>query len=164
MFCFFLFRLTNIFSPSAKLMHTFFKDINDELVASEPDFRAPHLTFLDPEVADIWSVKAGREEYMNIGVTKTYNPEIAKAISLARCLADPLTEIAKLYQNKEVLSLFLHDLQDMVNQDVLYDHLGRVFVLVVNAVGVDINDVLRHPWKQHLLSFVAGIYCYNWVY
>jgi transcription elongation factor SPT6 len=83
---------------------------------------------------------------------------VARALSLARRISDPLTEFAKLYNTeRDILSLYLHDLQDMVSPDTLYDRLGRVFVLVVNVVGVDFNEMLRCPWKQHLLNFVSGV-------
>lgn len=104
------------------------------------------------------AAKSAREEYSTLSITKTYNVNIARAISLARRLADPLTEITRLYNyEKDILSLDLHLLQDMVAPDLLYEHLGRACVLVTNAVGVDFNEMLRCSWKRHLLSFVAGL-------
>lgn len=142
---------------SAKEMHGHLLHICNTILAKEIDFRAPHLTFMDTEVADVWSTKSAKKEYETLGISKVYNPNIAKAISLARRLADPMTEIARLYNSeKDVLSLSLHPLQDMISDDLLFDRLGRACVMVVNTVGVDFNEMLRCPWKRHLLSFVSG--------
>jgi len=60
-------------------------------------------------------------------------------------------------KQKEICSIVLHPLQNTLNQDLLYSRLERVFVSIVNAVGVDINELLRNPRKSHILSFVAGL-------
>jgi len=112
-----------------------------------------HYTFVDPEVANIFatSMYASRK-YPGL------SQGVLRAISIGRHLLDPLMEFSRLCnRDRELLCLRLHPLQDMINQDVLYDVLERVFVSIVNAVGVNINQAINHDWKAHLLSHVAGL-------
>eukprot|EP01124_Arcella_intermedia_P007505 TRINITY_DN14602_c0_g1_i1.p1 TRINITY_DN14602_c0_g1~~TRINITY_DN14602_c0_g1_i1.p1 ORF type:complete len:1488 (+),score=459.79 TRINITY_DN14602_c0_g1_i1:541-4464(+) len=112
-----------------------------------------HFIFANPEAANIYSSSKHAE--------KTY-PSLSigarRAISLGRRVLDPLVEYSRLCnRDKEVLCLKLHNLQDFVNQNVLFDTLERVFVTLVNAIGVDINQALAHEWKSMALPFIAGL-------
>jgi transcription elongation factor SPT6 len=87
-----------------------------------------------------------------------FNAQLMRALSVGRRLLDPLVECARLCNGKrDVCCLSLHTLQDVVSPDALYTRLERVFVTLVNAVGVDINEVLREPRLAPLLGFVAGL-------
>lgn len=87
-----------------------------------------------------------------------YNAQVTRALSLGRRLLDPLVECARLCNAKrDICCLSLHSLQDVLSAEALYARVERVFVTLVNAIGVDINDVLRAPRLAPLLGFVAGL-------
>ncbi|EFA74515.1 SH2 domain-containing protein [Heterostelium album PN500] len=86
-------------------------------------------------------------------------PSVLKhAVAVARCALDPLSEYSNLCtDNKEVLYLKLHPLQEMIGKDYLLKLLYRCFINVVNAVGVDINKYVKNKFAASPLQFVSGL-------
>ncbi|KAL9642881.1 hypothetical protein ABK040_010577 [Willaertia magna] len=80
-----------------------------------------------------------------------------RAISVGRRLRDPLTEIAGLFNNEELLCVKFHPLQDMIPKDQLVRGLEKSLVRVVNRVGVEFNRVVSYPSLQNTLRFVSGL-------
>ena len=93
--------------------------------------------------ASVYSAsKLATEEYPDINVS------IRGAISIARRLQDPLTELVKIDPKAIGVGQYQHD----VNQTELSESLTGVVEDAVNSVGVDINTA-----TPSLLSYVSGI-------
>ena len=76
------------------------------------------------------------------------NPAVRSAISIARRLQDPLSELVKV----EPESLDLGPYQEDVSQNLLKKHLNSVIEDCVHFVGVDVNRA-----SEHLLKYVSGV-------
>ncbi len=98
--------------------------------------------------ASVYSAsKLATEEYPDINVS------LRGAISIARRLQDPLSELVKIDPKSIGVGQYQHD----VNQKRLNESLTGVVEDAVNSVGVDVNTA-----TPSLLSYVAGInrnYC-----
>ena len=115
-------------------------------------FVANMISELDREVyyaivseagASVYSAsKLATEEYPDINVS------LRGAISIARRLQDPLSELVKIDPKSIGVGQYQHD----VNQKKLGESLTNVVEDAVNTVGVDINTA-----TPSLLSYVAGI-------
>ena len=93
--------------------------------------------------ASVYSAsKLATEEYPDINVS------IRGAISIARRLQDPLSELVKIDPKAIGVGQYQHD----VNQKNLAESLTGVVEDSVNSVGVDVNTA-----TPSLLSYVAGI-------
>ena len=93
--------------------------------------------------ASVYSAsKLATEEYPNINVS------LRGAISIARRLQDPLSELVKIDPKAIGVGQYQHD----VNQKKLSESLTGVVEDAVNSVGVDINTA-----TPSLLSYVSGI-------
>ena len=93
--------------------------------------------------ASVYSAsKLASEEYPDINVS------LRGAISIARRLQDPLSELVKIDPKSIGVGQYQHD----VNQKKLNESLTNVVEDAVNSVGVDINTA-----TPSLLSYVAGI-------
>ena len=93
--------------------------------------------------ASVYSAsKLATEEYPDINVS------IRGAISIARRLQDPLSELVKIDPKAIGVGQYQHD----VNQKRLAESLTGVVEDSVNSVGVDVNTA-----TPSLLSYVAGI-------
>ena len=93
--------------------------------------------------ASVYSAsKLASEEYPDINVS------LRGAISIARRLQDPLSELVKIDPKSIGVGQYQHD----VNQKKLNESLTNVVEDAVNLVGVDINTA-----TPSLLSYVAGI-------
>ncbi len=93
--------------------------------------------------ASVYSAsKLATEEYPDINVS------IRGAISIARRLQDPLSELVKIDPKAIGVGQYQHD----VNQKNLSESLTGVVEDVVNKVGVDVNTA-----TASLLSYVSGI-------
>ena len=93
--------------------------------------------------ASVYSAsKLATEEYPNINVS------LRGAISIARRLQDPLSELVKIDPKAIGVGQYQHD----VNQKKLSESLTGVVEDAVNSVGVDVNTA-----TPSLLSYVAGI-------
>lgn len=83
-----------------------------------------------------------REEFPDLDLT------IRGAISIARRLQDPLSELVKIDPKSIGVGQYQHD----VYQPLLHDKLGEVVESCVNHVGVELNTA-----SAPLLGYVAGI-------
>ncbi len=93
--------------------------------------------------ASVYSAsKLATEEYPTINVS------LRGAISIARRLQDPLSELVKIDPKSIGVGQYQHD----VNQKRLNESLTGVVEDAVNAVGVDVNTA-----TPSLLSYVSGI-------
>ena len=93
--------------------------------------------------ASVYSAsKLATEEYPDINVS------LRGAISIARRLQDPLSELVKLDPKAIGVGQYQHD----VNQKKLSESLTGVVEDAVNSVGVDVNTA-----TPSLLSYVSGI-------
>jgi len=93
--------------------------------------------------ASVYSAsEAAREEFPNLDVT------VKGAISIARRLQDPLSELVKVDPKSIGVGQYQHD----VNQSLLKKSLESVVESCVNNVGVDLNTA-----SEALLSYVSGI-------
>ncbi|GMS90041.1 hypothetical protein PENTCL1PPCAC_12216, partial [Pristionchus entomophagus] len=87
-----------------------------------------------------------------------YPPNLRQALSLARCLLDPLVEYAHLYNTDEdIFCLSLHPLQADVNKEDLHEAVMLELINRVNEVGVDINKCVEFSHHSGLLQFVCGL-------
>ena len=77
-----------------------------------------------------------------------YDVSLRSAVSIARRLQDPLTELVKIDPKAIGVGQYQHDM----NQKRLGEALGGVVEDCVNSVGVDLNTA-----SPSLLSYVAGI-------
>lgn len=93
--------------------------------------------------ASVYSASdVAREEFPKLDVT------VKGAISIARRLQDPLSELVKVDPKSIGVGQYQHD----VNQTHLKKSLESVVESCVNQVGVDVNTA-----SEQLLSFVSGI-------
>ena len=100
-------------------------------------------TVVSEDGASVYSASdIAREEFPNLDLT------IRGAISIARRLQDPLSELVKIDPKSIGVGLYQHD----VNQTSLSNSLDEVVESVVNNVGVNINTA-----SFSLLKYVSGI-------
>lgn len=93
--------------------------------------------------ASIYSAsQIAREEFPNEDVT------VRGAVSIARRLMDPLSELVKIDPKNLGIGQYQHD----VDQAMLKEKLDNVVESCVNAVGVNLNTA-----SPYLLQYVAGI-------
>ncbi|MBN2012094.1 RNA-binding transcriptional accessory protein [candidate division KSB1 bacterium] len=93
--------------------------------------------------ASVYSAsKLAKEEFPDMDVS------MRGAVSIARRLLDPLSELVKIDPKSIGVGLYQHD----VNQTKLSEMLDRVVESCVNLVGVDLNTA-----SKALLRYVAGI-------
>lgn len=96
--------------------------------------------------------EAGASVYSASQLASDEFPELdvaeRSAVSIARRLIDPLSELIKIEPRSIGVGQYQHDL----NQKRLSEALGGVVEACVNAVGVDVNTA-----SAPLLSYVAGI-------
>lgn len=93
--------------------------------------------------ASVYSAsKSARDEFPDLDVT------VRGAISIARRLIDPLSELVKIDPKSIGVGQYQHD----VDQVKLKTRLSQVVETCVNAVGVNVNTASRE-----LLSYVSGI-------
>ena len=82
---------------------------------------------------------------------------LREAISIARRLQDPLLEFSQLCGNeKEILCLRFHPMQEVVSEEQLLEAINLEFINRVNEVGVNINDCAMFNFKSNLVQFVGG--------
>lgn len=109
--------------------------------------------FITTDIANTYSVREdgasiysasqiAREEFPNEDIT------VKGAISIARRLADPLSELVKIDPKSLGVGQYQHD----VNQTKLKNKLDLVVESCVNKVGVNVNTA-----SKHLLSYVSGL-------
>jgi transcription elongation factor SPT6 len=126
-------------------------------LVEEENFPLIPVEFMNNDLARIYanSIK-GQADF------KEYPELLRQAISLARRLQDPLLEFTQLCTpDEELVCVKFHSLQDHVTKDDTKDEyllaLYEEIINQVNAVGVDFNRCLDHPYTCNLLQFVAGL-------
>lgn len=107
------------------------------------DFENVHYTIVSEAGASVYSAsKLGEEELPNLNVS------LRGAVSIARRIQDPMSELVKIDPKSIGVGQYQHD----VNQKRLSEKLGNVVEDNVNKVGVDINTA-----SYSVLTYVAGI-------
>lgn len=102
-----------------------------------------HLVMVSESGASIYSASdAARREFPDLDLT------FRGAVSIARRLMDPLSELVKIDPKSIGVGQYQHD----VDQDALRQALDDVVVSCVNAVGVDVNRA-----SAALLAYVSGL-------
>lgn len=76
-------------------------------------------------------------------------------VGLARYAQSPVNEFAAL--GDDLVAIQLDPAQRLLPVERLRTHLERAIVLLVNDIGVDLNDAVAQPYTQHLLQYVAGL-------
>ncbi|KAG9413541.1 hypothetical protein AC1031_012771 [Aphanomyces cochlioides] len=128
-------------------------------VQQDPEYL--HVTFLKDDVPRMFarSKRAEMEFPEEMEGTRA-------AIGLARYLRNPLSELSALWgadalqepgRGRELLYLSIDPLQQMVNQEMLLRAYERVFIQVVNKVGIDINVAANYSHSSYALQFVSGL-------
>lgn len=103
----------------------------------------PIVALVSEAGASVYSAsKLAREEFPDLDVT------VRGAISIARRLQDPLSELVKIEPRSIGVGQYQHD----VNQKRLREGLHQTVVSCVNHVGVDLNTA-----SVALLRYVSGI-------
>ena len=93
--------------------------------------------------ASVYSASAtAREEFPDYDVT------VRGAVSIGRCLADPLAELVKIDPKAIGVGQYQHD----VDAGALKRSLDQTVESCVNAVGVNLNTA-----SAHLLTYVSGL-------
>jgi len=93
--------------------------------------------------ASIYSAsEIARKEFPDLDLT------VRGAISIARRLMDPLSELVKIDPKSIGVGQYQHD----VNQTKLKNHLTSSVEHCVNAVGIDLNTA-----SEHVLTYVSGL-------
>jgi len=115
--------------------YSFFKSI---------DFEDPvDIYLVNENGASIYSAsEIARVEFPELDLT------IRGAVSIARRLTDPLSELVKIDPKSIGVGQYQHD----VNQSLLKERLGSTVEYCVNAVGVDLNTA-----SEYLLSYISGL-------
>eukprot|EP01119_Soliformovum_irregulare_P007094 TRINITY_DN1949_c0_g1_i1.p1 TRINITY_DN1949_c0_g1~~TRINITY_DN1949_c0_g1_i1.p1 ORF type:complete len:1550 (+),score=544.67 TRINITY_DN1949_c0_g1_i1:1495-6144(+) len=112
-----------------------------------------HVAYVDTEIPRIFA-----SSQRALKMHPDFPPLLRQAISIGRLLQDPLMEMAGLCSNvKEITSLHLHPLQDMLGEDFLFNSLSRNFQTVVSMTGVDINKAVLYKHASNTLPFVSGL-------
>jgi transcription elongation factor SPT6 len=130
-------------------------DIRQCLMQLEQEHQMTSIAceLFDCEVARIYqSSRRAKEEFPE------HNILLKQAVSLGRCLQDPLLEICGLCNNdNELLCLKLHPLQSLVSQEQLQTELQIQLINEVNDVGVDVNKALELTHHERAVQFVCGL-------
>eukprot|EP00808_Paulinella_micropora_P017313 g61636.t1 len=116
------------------------------------------VVWMDPTVARIFANSPrGETEFPR------YTPLVRQSIALGRHFLNPLAEVASLWfkseqsQEREIMALSLHPLQDQVDKRLLQNELQSALMRATYCLGVDINLLVDRPWLQAPLQFVAGL-------
>lgn len=118
---------------SEQFVSNMLKEINKEI----------YYAIVSEAGASVYSAsKLATEEYPDINVS------LRGAISIARRLQDPLSELVKIDPKSIGVGQYQHD----VNQKRLEESITGVVEDAVNSVGVDVNTA-----TASLLSYVSGI-------
>jgi transcription elongation factor SPT6 len=92
---------------------------------------------------------------------KNFDLFLRQAISLGRLKQNPIAEILQIWHEdsskNSCLSIALHPLMKMVNQNRLAEFMEMKAMEVSNNVGVDINLVYEHSHLRGPLSFISGL-------
>ena len=86
---------------------------------------------------------------------------LKQCISLGRLIQNPLEETLNLWNERIeknfCLKIYLHPLQNLVNQKLLYNSLELKAIEAVNKIGVNINRAFEFNHLQSSLQFINGL-------
>lgn len=103
----------------------------------------PIIVMVNENGASVYSAsEIAREEFPDYDIT------VRGAVSIARRLIDPLSELIKIDPKSIGVGQYQHD----VNQKRLAENLAETVSSCVNAVGVEVNTA-----SKELLAYVSGI-------
>ena len=110
------------------------------------------VVLIDNNLAKVYANSSRAEQDF-----REYPTVLREAISIARRLQDPLLEFSQLCGNeKEILCLRFHPMQEVVGEEQLLEAINLEFINRVNEVGVNINDCAMYNFKSNLVQFVGG--------
>ncbi|MBN1577957.1 MAG: RNA-binding transcriptional accessory protein [Chitinispirillaceae bacterium] len=113
------------------------------VLAQLPDTRQPLHVIVNEAGASVYSASdVAIKEFPDLDLT------VRGAISIARRLQDPLSELVKIDPKAIGVGQYQHD----VNQTKLRESLDEVVESCVNSVGVDVNLA-----SEELLKYVSGL-------
>ncbi len=145
---------------SKQILHAVIKKHNVQIIAigngtASRETEALAIELIEESESDLAYIivnEAGASVYSASKLAKEEFPEldvsVRGAISIARRLMDPLSELVKIDPKSIGVGLYQHD----VNQTQLSEMLDRVVESCVNFVGVNLNTA-----SKALLRYVAGI-------
>ncbi|CAB3402517.1 unnamed protein product [Caenorhabditis bovis] len=115
--------------------------------------RIPPVVLMDTEVAKV---------YMKSNSALSEHPDyphiLRQAVSMARCLLDPIPEYTHLWNSDDdFFCLSFHPLQRDIEQELLANGLLHEIMNKVNEVGVDVNKCVEFPHHTNQLQFVCGL-------
>ncbi len=143
-----------------KVVKAFLKKYPIEIIAigngtasrETEQFVADTLKEIDGEVAYVIVNEAGASVYSASEVARAEFPELQveqrSAVSIARRLQDPLSELVKIEPKAVGVGQYQHD----VSQKQLAESLTFIVETAVNQVGVDVNTA-----SASLLQYVSGL-------
>ena len=117
------------------------KSFVDQLLRQN-DFQTQAVVVSESGASVYSASETARDEFPELDVT------VRGAISIARRLQDPLSELVKIEPKAIGVGQYQHD----VDQNLLLTSLEQEVQSCVNSVGVNVNTA-----STHLLSYVAGI-------
>ncbi len=124
----------------------------EEFVAKTLNIIEPTLTKMNRKVEYIIVNEAGASVYSADAIAQeefpTFSVEERSAVSIARRLQDPLSELVKIPPKSIGVGQYQYD----VNQTKLAESLDNVVVDAVNSVGVNVNSA-----SLYLLQRVSGL-------
>lgn len=88
-------------------------------------------------------------EFPELGTLARY------CVGLARYAQSPVNEFAAL--GDDLVAVQFDPAQRLLPSDRLRTHLERAIVMLVNDIGVDVNEAVTNGYVQYMLPFVAGL-------
>ncbi|KAG5439016.1 hypothetical protein PCANB_002347 [Pneumocystis canis] len=130
------------FSVSVDFLRRSLKDIVDNINGKQNDNNDYiKVVYVNDEVSRLYqNSERANKEFPNL-------PSLGKyCVSLARYMQSPLMEYVAM--GSDITSICFHPWQHLVKTAI---------VDIVNLVGIDINDVVKSPYKLNLLPYVCGL-------
>ncbi|CAJ0962765.1 unnamed protein product, partial [Mesorhabditis belari] len=114
---------------------------------------APEVMIVENELAKVYS-----QSKMAASEFPEYPILLRQCVSLARYVADPLVEVAHLWnEDEDLFCLQMHSLQGELDKEEIKNAVALEFINRVNEVGVDPNRCLSFPHHQNLIQFICGL-------
>jgi transcription elongation factor SPT6 len=114
---------------------------------------APKAVFVDARVARLRSTSTALAKEF-----PAYSVSHRLAISLARFVQEPLTEVTALCNSSnDITGLCLYAQQNSLDTESVTRLAARALIDSVNAVGVDLNRIRAYPHTSNMLQFVCGL-------
>ena len=127
--------------------------MQEDLIDQLEDTKTIDVRLVDETVSSLCDESAFFKEDL-----QEFQPIVRRAVALGRTVIDPLAVLCSLASTeREILSLQLHPLQDMVPEDDRLRVIEQVLVSVVAQVGASINAMVHIDWMSQTLQFVPGL-------